>query len=121
MDISALTKVKISIPEGVSFDSLALELDDEGCISFDIDTLEEVALASDIDVALLDESHILQLVLISFYQWHRRHDGAINLVMEDIIEQANDLASYSDDELLLILGSAEMDKRANVAVSAIVH
>ena len=121
MDISALTKVEISIPDGINFDSLGLELDEDGSISFDIEPLEEVAVASDIDVALLEEGYVLQVLLISFYQWHRGHNGEINEVMEDIIEQANDLSSYSDDELVMILGSVEMDKQANVAISQIVH
>jgi len=121
MDISALTRVEISIPDGISFDSLGLELDDDGSISFDIETLEAVALESGIDIALLDEGYVLQVLLISFYQWHRVHNGEVNLVMEDIIEQANDLSAYSDDELIMILGSAEMDKQANVAISQIVH
>ncbi|MFT7681268.1 MAG: hypothetical protein ACI935_000715 [Moritella dasanensis] len=121
MDISALTRVEISIPDGISFDSLGLELDDDGSISFDIETLEAVAFESGIDVALLDEDYVLQVLLISFYQWHRVHDGELNRVMEDIIAQANDLSAYSDDELIMILGSAEMDKQANVAISQIVH
>jgi hypothetical protein len=121
MDISALTKVEINIPDGINFDSLGLELDEDGSISFDIEPLEEVAVASDIDVALLEEGYVLQVLLISFYHWHRGRNGEINEVMEDIIEQANDLSSYSDDELVMILGSAEMDKQANVAISQIIH
>lgn len=121
MDISALTRVEISIPDGISFDSLGLELDDDGSISFDIETLEAVALESGIDVVLLDEDYVLQVLLISFYQWHRVQNGDVNAVMEDIIEQANDLSAYSDDELIMMLGSAEMDKQANVAISQIVH
>lgn len=115
MDISALTKVEISIPDGISFESLGLELDDDGSISFDFETLEAIALASKIDVDLLEENYVLQVILISFYQWHRGRNGEVNEVMEDIIEQANDLTSYSDDELIMILASAEMDKQANVA------
>jgi hypothetical protein len=41
--------------------------------------------------------------------------------MENLIEQANDLSAYSDDELIMILGSAEMDKQASVSISQIVH
>ena len=55
MDISALTRVEISIPDGINFDSLELELDDDGSVSFDIETLEAVALESGIDV-FYDES-----------------------------------------------------------------
>ncbi len=121
MDISALTKVEIIIPEGINFDSLGLEIDVDGSISFDIEPLEAVAIASDIDIDLLDEGLVLQVILISFYQWHRGRDGEINPVMEEIIEQANDLSSYTDDELMLIVGSAEMDKCANVSLSQTLH
>lgn len=121
MDISALTNVEISIPDGISFESLGLELDADGSISFDVETLEAIALESKIDIELLDEAFVLQVLLISFYQWHRGHDGDVNEVMENIIEQANDLTSYSDDELIMILGAAEMDKQANVPIIQTVH
>ena len=80
---------RIAIPDDIEFADLRLQRDADGGVSFDLSVIERICWASGLPVEALTESpedNISQLI-IGWYQAHRQHGGAADLVAEDLIAE----------------------------------
>jgi|GEM_PF-5609950 len=77
----------ITIPRGVTFDDLKLEMTNEGRLRFNLDIIEQVCKASDLPVEVITkgpESNLAGL-LVTWYQKHLSQGGGHNSVMDSLL------------------------------------
>ncbi|HWO99191.1 MAG TPA: hypothetical protein VNL74_00985 [Methylococcus sp.] len=83
--------IQISIPEGLDFQALDLARDPgTGGITFRLDAIKRICAASEIDPALLLESHEDNVagLIVAWYTEHRARGGDPDPVAEDLIREA---------------------------------
>jgi hypothetical protein len=84
-----LTKMTVSIPDGLDFSALRLARDPDGHVSFDWTPVERICAESGIDVAIFrdaPEDNVAGLIA-AWYAEHLRRGGSRDPVQDDLIAE----------------------------------
>lgn len=82
-----MNKIRVSVPDGVSFNDLRLVRQPDGTLSFDRDVLAAVCVHSGATAGSLDQ-RALCMVLIEWYLLHIQSGGEKCQVMSDLVQEA---------------------------------
>ena len=84
------------IPAGMNFADLALELADDGTLFFRQAVLGEFMRRNGIDPEATDDEDVVSEMICTWYFLHRERTGAIDTVMEAILDAGQDAQPSSE-------------------------
>lgn len=83
-DVDELT---VRIPDGVTFEDLELELEADGALTFNVDVIERIRLASGLPVEVLEDEDTVANLIIGWYAAHLELGGEPNEAAEELIAE----------------------------------